>query len=314
MLAFESMRRAGVAIEGVHFDTGFVRETHRDVARTGGAGYDVETIDVRQRYLEEVVAAPRFGYGSGMNPCHDCRAFMLSRADEWAAERGADLLFTGDVVGQRSHDQSHEAFRVAERESGTTGRVLRPLSAEYVDRPDHPAAESASGPAARLQGRSRREQFRLAADWGVTDYPTPSGRCCRLAEPAFARRIRDYLEHPPAGSPQAADIPRLAIGRHFRLAWDLKVILARSEDEARSLARWAPGSGQCRPADRPGPEGRIEGTSLDSDALADVAALVASYTARDPSDEIEVLVLFDGRERRIRAGPASEESLTLWRV
>ena len=165
------MEDAGVAVEGVHFDTGFVHDKHRERASAAG----VTVIDVRQRYLEEVVAAPRFGYGSGMNPCHDCRAFMLARADEWAARRGIDLVFTGDVVGQRAHDQSREAFRVADRESGAAGRVLRPLSASHLD-PLETTAFQEDGPATRLQGRSRREQLRLAREWNVGEFPTPSGR------------------------------------------------------------------------------------------------------------------------------------------
>lgn len=310
LLAFRSMEDAGVAVEGVQFDTGFVRDKHREQASAAG----VTVIDVRQRYLEEVVAAPRFGYGSGMNPCHDCRAFMLARADEWGARRGIDLLITGDVIGQRAHDQSREAFRVADRESGTDGRVLRPLSASHLEPLEDSTTTHGDGPETRLQGRSRREQLRLAREWEVGEFPTPSGRCCRLAEPAFARRVRDYLEHSRAGELSAADIPLLGIGRHFRLGWDLKVILSRNEPEARRLAELGSALGRCAPADGPGPQGWIAAASTDSGADPDIAALVARYAPGAPSRGLDVRIVSGGQERVVRAQPADEEAVALWRV
>jgi len=308
------MENAGVSVEGVHFDTGFVRDGHREQAAAAGERGAVSVIDVTQRYLEEVVAAPRFGYGSGMNPCHDCRAFMLARADAWAAKRGIDLLFTGDVIGQRAHDQSREAFRVADRESGAAGRVLRPLSASHLEPLENPATPRDDGPATRLQGRSRREQLRLAREWDIGEFPTPSGRCCRLADPAFARRVRDYLEHQPTGELSAADIPLLGIGRHFRLGWDLKVILPRNEAEARRLAELGSALGRCAPADLPGPQGRIMAASPDAGADADIAALVARYTPGAGAHGLDVRIVRGVRERVLRARPADEETVALWRV
>ncbi len=308
------MKNAGVWVEGVHFDTGFVRDAHREQACAASEQGGVAVIDVRQRYLEQVVATPRFGYGSGMNPCFDCRAFMLARADEFAAQRGIDLLFTGDVIGQRAHDQSREAFRVADRESGVAGRVLRPLSASHLDPVDDPAAAPKHEPATRLQGRSRREQLRLAREWDVGEFPTPSGRCCRLADPTFARRMRDYLEHRRAGELCATDIPILRSGRHFRLGWDLKVILSRNEAEARRLDALGSRLGRCAPAELPGPQGWIAGDSPDARTDGDIAALVARYTSRAAPDGLDVRIVQGGRERVVRARPADEETVALWRI
>lgn len=314
LLAFRSMENVGVSVEGVHFDTGFVRDAHREQACAAADVGRVAVIDVRQRYLEEVVATPRFGYGSGMNPCHDCRAFMLARADEFAAQRGIDLLFTGDVIGQRAHDQSREAFRVADRESGVAGRVLRPLCASHLDPVAHPATAHEDKPASRLQGRSRREQLRLAREWDVGEFPTPSGRCCQLADPAFGRRVRDYLEHIGPGELRAEDIPLLRIGRHFRLGWDLKVILARNEAEARRLDALGSGLGRCAPADLPGPQGWIVGASAAARAAGDIAALVARYTRGAAPDGLDVRIVLGDAERVVRARPADDEAVTLWRV
>ena len=314
LLAFRSMQRAGVAVEGVHFDTGFVRDSHRRRAWAASERGGVAIIDVRQRYLEEVLAAPRFGYGSGMNPCHDCRAFMLARADEFASERGIDLLFTGDVIGQRAHDQSRGAFRVADRESGAAGRVFRPLCASHLEPLADPTGFEGEGPASSLQGRSRREQFRLAREWDVGEFPTPSGRCCRLADPAFARRLRDYLEHRGADELNADDIPLLRVGRHFRLGWNLKVILSRNETEANRLDALGSGLGRCGAANLAGPLGLIETAAPSDKDDADIAALVAHHVRKAAPDGLDVRIRLGGRERVVRARPANDETVAGWRV
>ncbi len=77
---------------------------------------------------------------------------------------------------------------------------------------------------------------------------------------------------------RADDIPLLRIGRHFRLGWDLKVILARNEDEAQRLDVLGSRLGRCAPVDLPGPQGRIDAASPDTRADDDIAALVARST------------------------------------
>jgi len=308
------MRDAGVAVEGLHFETGFVRPGHGEQAAKARDRGEVGIVDVRQRYLEEVLATPRFGYGSGMNPCHDCRAFMLARADEIAASRGIDLLFTGDVVGQRAHDQSHHAFRIADREAGVEGRVVRPLCAGHLEPVTHPAADLEDAAANRLQGRSRREQLALAESWGVADFPTPSGRCCRLAEPAFARRVRDYLEHRRPEDLRADEIPLLGLGRHFRLSWDLKVILARNRDEAGRLGELGTRLGRCRPDNVPGPEGWIETATTDRADHEAIASLVASYTPGSAGEGTDVRVVLGTGETVVHGRPADADTLSLWRI
>jgi tRNA U34 2-thiouridine synthase MnmA/TrmU len=41
----------------------------------------LKTINVGGEYLR-IVRKPRFGYGKNMNPCVDCRIFMLKKAKE----------------------------------------------------------------------------------------------------------------------------------------------------------------------------------------------------------------------------------------
>ena len=56
--------------------------------------------DIADEYLK-MVLNPKHGYGKVMNPCIDCRIFMLQRAKQYMEEVGAHFIFTGEVVGQR---------------------------------------------------------------------------------------------------------------------------------------------------------------------------------------------------------------------
>ena len=79
-----------------------------------------------------VVRNPRFGYGKNLNPCVDCRIFMLKKAKKYAKQIGAKFIFTGEVLGQRPMSQHKGALDLIEREAGLEGKILRPLSAKLL--------------------------------------------------------------------------------------------------------------------------------------------------------------------------------------
>jgi hypothetical protein len=306
------MRRAGYEVEGIHFETGFVRESHRP----DGSDEALTVVDVRQRYLEEVVSAPRHGYGSAMNPCHDCRAFFLREAAGLAQKRGIETVFTGDVIGQRAHDQSHRAFEIAEQDSDMVGRVARPLSVEHLEAVEGFDSRQLPDGCGALQGRSRRGQLGLAKDWGLESYPTPSGRCCRLADPAYGRRLRDYLDHldRAAGErPDADQLPLLALGRHFRLAWDLKLVLSRSHDEWQEMQSLRATRATAQPLDVSGASALVEGR-YDEDRALRIAAVVAAHARLADGQRCEVLIEDEGRQTRLSSTAADAEDLEVWRI
>ena len=67
-----------------------------------------------------------------MNPCIDCRIYMLKKAKEYAETIGAELIVTGEVLGQRHMSQHRAALKKIESEAGLKGRLLRPLSAKCL--------------------------------------------------------------------------------------------------------------------------------------------------------------------------------------
>ncbi|MGE5190403.1 MAG: hypothetical protein ACM3NF_10125 [Gemmatimonadota bacterium] len=221
-------------------------------------GIPIRTVSKGSEYIE-VIRNPRHGRGAGMNPCIDCRIFTLRKAKEYMGEIGASFIVTGEVLGQRPMSQRGDALRLIERQSGTAGLVLRPLSARHCE----PTVPEREGWVDRerllaIVGRSRKEQIRLAREWDVGDYPCPAGGCL-LTDRTFARKVRDLLDHRPA--PDAVDLNLLKVGRHFRLPGGAKVIVARDEAENRRLEALCRGRLPVYVADGfPGPSVAVDGS------------------------------------------------------
>jgi tRNA U34 2-thiouridine synthase MnmA/TrmU len=194
-------------------------------------GIPLKTFAKGDDYLE-VVRHPKHGWGSGMNPCIDCRIFMLKKTVAYMEEIGASFLFTGEVLGQRPMSQHRRALDLIERESGLVNRILRPLSAQLLP----PTEAEINGWVDRekllaVNGRSRKPQIALAQELGVTDYPCPAGGCL-LTDKSFAARLRDLFAH--SGDVVMRDVRLLKYGRHFRIG-AAKVICGRDSADNKVL-------------------------------------------------------------------------------
>lgn len=316
LLAARVLARAGVAVRRVYLRTGFGRQAReRSVDRIARAEPDgVEIHDVSERYLREVVLRPRYGRGAGMNRCMDCRVFMLGEADRLARAGGIELLFTGEVVGQRALDQSRAALEHAERRAGVSGRLLRPLCAALMAPTDLEKSGALDrSRALRLHGSSRRGQLSLARELGIDEFPTPSGGCCRLADRYFARRLRDHLSHHDAERIEPDQMALLQRGRHFRLDWRLKVVLGRDRTESVWLRSRAAGRPVCQVASGKGSLALVDGV-LTEPRIPDVAALAARYSADRGRERVEVVLEREGKRSRLTVAPAPARTLERWRI
>jgi len=235
-LAVKLILDQGIEVEALNFVTPFCtcnrkgRCEARHVADE--LGIPCKTISLTEGFFR-VIREPRYGYGSGMNPCLDCRILMFSRARERMEEIGAAFVFTGEVLGQRPMSQHRQAMRIIDRESGLDGRLLRPLSARLLE-PTIPEKEGLVDREKLLaiQGRSRKPQMALAEEYGIADYPCPAGGCL-LTDPGFARRMRDLVRFRPDFD--VNDVNLLKVGRHFRLSPGAKAVVGRNEEENRRL-------------------------------------------------------------------------------
>jgi hypothetical protein len=234
-LAVKMMIDLGISVTAVHFTSPFCNCTSRKAGCKNQAvkvahefGVPIRVIHKGMDYMR-MVQNPPHGHGRGMNPCIDCRIYMLKKVKEMMAGSGASFVITGEVLGQRPMSQHRIAIRKIEKESELEGRILRPLCAQHF--PPTVPEEMGIVDRAKLlafSGRSRKPQIELAEKLGVKDYPCPAGGCL-LTDPVIAARLRDLFAHVPDYT--MADLHLLKVGRHFRLNTDLKIILGRNQGE-----------------------------------------------------------------------------------
>jgi hypothetical protein len=295
-LALALVKRQGIEVKAVNFYTGFcITETQR---RKGGrpdgtiprnealrAGADleveVEYVDVSGDDYLDLIVNPRHGYGANANPCVDCRIFMMRHAREIMEREGADFVFTGEVLGQRPKSQRRDTLRTVERESGLTGRLLRPLSARLLE-PTIPEREGKVDRARLLDvsGRSRQRQIALARELGLADWPQPAGGCCYLTDESFSRKLFDVLDAREASGEERRirreDIVLLSTGRHFRLSPGVKLMVGRTEGENGILESYAGGRARLAARDLTGPVALVEGEPTWEERIQ-AARIVARY-------------------------------------
>jgi tRNA U34 2-thiouridine synthase MnmA/TrmU len=323
-LAASLLQRLGIEVLGLHFSTGFcVADRHRimgnannrnkpyrnDALHAGGQlQIPVEIIDIKEDYLSEVVLNPKHGYGSGMNPCIDCRIFMLKRTKVMLEEGGYDFIFTGEVLGQRPMSQRRPPMQAIERETELDGLLLRPLSAKLLA----PTIPEQKGWICRddlygISGRSRHEQMRLAEEFGLIDYPQPAGGCCFLPDENFARKLRDLLAD-RGNVVDPDDMMLLKVGRHFRLGDGVKIIVGRHEAENDFLERFRVGRGAVWVEEFSSPLTLIEGAPS-AEQLELACKITARYCSGRAESEVPVHWHVDEHEGQLVVEPVREHGV-----
>ena len=234
ILAVKMIQNQGVDIIAVNFISPFC------LRGKGGCGaaevakqlrIPLKIINVSDDYLK-MLKNPRFGYGRNMNPCIDCRIFMLKKAKKYAKEIGASFLFTGEVLNERPMSQNRKALEIIEKEAGLEGKILRPLSAKFLAETE---AEKKGWVDRKklldIIGRSRKKQIALAKELDITDYPCPAGGCL-LTYKEFALKLRDLFKNKKRFG--IRDVNLLKVGRHFRFG-ENKIVVGRNEAENKLL-------------------------------------------------------------------------------
>lgn len=279
-LAVKLIMEQGFEVVAVNLVTPFCNCNSKDRCESkhvaGKFGITLKVFAGGDEYLE-IVRRPKYGYGKNMNPCLDCRIFLFSKAREYMEEIGAAFVFSGEVLGQRPMSQHRQAMSLIERESGLTGRLLRPLSAKLMD-PTVPEKEGLIDREKLLdmQGRTRKPQMALAKDLGINDYPCPAGGCL-LTDPQFAARLKDLFNHKEKVSER--DVRMLKVGRHFRLSPQAKLVVGRNENENKQLLQFAnKGDLVLETMHHPGPLALLQGNDCEMLTIAQASSLVARYS------------------------------------
>lgn len=311
-LAVKMMLDMGIEVEALNFTSPFCTCTGKNSGCKSEAVRVAQEFDIHIKVVHkgldylEIVRNPRHGYGKGVNPCVDCRIYLLRKAKEYMLESGADFIITGEVLGQRPMSQRRDTLRVIERESGLEGLILRPLSAQHFE----PTIAEKEGWVDRskllaIKGRSRKDLFSLADELDVINYPCPAGGCL-LTELSFVPKVKDVFDH--SQELNLRDFRLLKIGRHFRIGSHSKVVIGRNESDnhlletarqpEESAITWQEGNT---------PVGVIIGDqSAELNELA--ARILLRYTKAEPGSECRINLRSSGSENSFLVPNDMDES------
>ena len=304
LLAARVVMEQGVHVEGINFFTGFCVEGHTHAIRKKDRkrpkrnnalwsaeqlGIKLHIVDIIEEY-KDVVINPKHGYGRNLNPCLDCKIFMVNKAREWIDVNDFDFIITGEVIGQRPMSQRKDTMPVIARDSGAGERLVRPLCAKnlpptlpeiegWLDR-DHLYA---------FNGRSRKPQMALAKQFGFEDYAQPAGGCCFLTDKQYSVKLSDLWSTRGKREYDLDDIMLLKVGRHLRPRPNFKIIVGREEGENRFLEGYRKRFVHMIPTSHTGPLVLLDGEISAAD-IELAARLTARFSQGRDADRVTIEV------------------------
>ncbi|MEL0082593.1 MAG: tRNA (5-methylaminomethyl-2-thiouridylate)-methyltransferase [Gammaproteobacteria bacterium] len=324
MLAAKVIKEQGVEVHGLNFFTGFcveghthaIRKQRQEKPKRNNALWSAEQLeiplhidDVSEPY-KDVVINPKHGYGANLNPCLDCKGFMVGRARQWMEEQGFDFLITGEVIGQRPMSQRRDTMPVIQREGGIGDRLLRPLCAKLLPE----TLPEREGWVDREQlydfsGRSRKPQIELARRFGFEEWSQPAGGCCFLTDASYSAKLADLWEARGTKEYEIDDIVLLKIGRHLRPKPHFKLIVSREEGENNFLRGYRKQFGCFEVTSHAGPLALVDGELQDADVEL-AARIVARFSqGREASRVTLSYTPVNGSERAISVQPMAVDQV-----
>lgn len=290
LLATRLILDQGIHVEGINFFTGFCVEGHTHAIRNKDKnrekrnnalwaaeqlGVKLHIIDVIEEY-KDVVINPKHGYGANLNPCLDCKGFMVRKAREWMEQHDFDFIITGEVIGQRPKSQRRQTMPIVARESGANDRLLRPLCAKLL--PETLPETEGWVDRAKLKGfsgRNRKPQMALAEEFGLKDYAQPAGGCCFLTDENYSHKLADLWQARGERRYEMDDIMLLKVGRHIRPKPHFKLIIGRDNGENNFLKGYRNRFTHLHATSHTGPLVLLDGSATNGDLK-----LAAEITAR----------------------------------
>mgnify|MGYP003971465387 CR=1 FL=1 len=184
-----------------------------------------------QEYLD-IIKNPKHGTGTAMNPCKDCKIFLFKEAKKLAEEIGAEIIATGEVLGQRPMSQLKHSLILDEEKAGLKNKILRPLSAKLLPETEYEKQGLIDrSKLLEIKGRTRKVQMELAKKYKIK-YPSPGGGCL-LCEKDYCKKLHDLFKNKDQEKITSEEIDLLAGFRHFRNK--SKIILGKNKEENEKL-------------------------------------------------------------------------------
>jgi tRNA-specific 2-thiouridylase len=312
MLAAAVLRAQGLEVTLICFVTPFFgAERARESA--AHLNLPLKEVDFTDKFLP-LIYDPPHGWGRGHNPCIDCHILMLREAGKLLAAEGFDLLFTGEVLGQRPMSQNRGSLNLIARESGFADVLLRPLSAKLL-KTTQPEIDGLVDreKLLNLSGRGRKRQMALAEELGITRYPAPAGGCL-LTDPGYAARLKELLGHLQTVPAPRRELEMLKYGRHFRLPGGAKAVVGRTQRENEALLGLkAPGDLLVKVERIPGPLVLLCGAKSNED-LETAAMLAAAYSDAPPGAPVRVMAEDTGQDRVFHLTTPGKDRFKAWLV
>lgn len=302
LLATKVLLEQGIHVEGINFYTGFCVEGHTHAIRKQDKnkpkrnnalwvaeqlGIKLHIIDIVEEY-KNIVINPKHGYGANLNPCLDCKIFMISKAKSWMEEHGFDFIITGEVIGQRSMSQRKKTMPIVAKTSGADDRLLRPLCAKNL--PETLPEREGWIDRERLfdfSGRGRKGQIALAEKFGFVDYAQPAGGCCFLTHKEYSHKLQDLWDHRGEKRYELDDIMLLKMGRHIRPRPHFKLIIGREEGENNFMSGYKNQFTHLFCTTHEGPLVLVDGELHPKDREL-AAQIVARYTQGKHADKVNI--------------------------
>jgi tRNA U34 2-thiouridine synthase MnmA/TrmU len=307
-LAIRLIQNQGIELIGVHFLIPFSKHDSASIEESSAKkiadqlGVKLRIEHLKEEFLE-MIKNPKYGYGKNLNPCIDCKIFMLKKAKEIMKEEGASFIVTGEVLGQRPMSQNKAALAKIAKESQVQNLLLRPLSARFL--PKTLAEEKGWVKKEELEGitgRGRNRQIELAKNFGIKKYPWPAGGCL-LTEPSFCARLKDLIENQDW---TVENIDLLKAGRYFRITPWLKLIVGRNKEDNEKIVRLAKKKDLVlSPKGVAGPTAIARGV-FDQTHKKICAQIVARYSDVKDSANIEIVVVPNKKKEVIEVKAFSE--------
>ena len=334
MLATKAILEQGIHVEGLNFFTGFCVEGHTQALRKKDKNKDkrnnalwsaeqlgikLHIIDIVEEY-KDVLLNPKHGYGAHMNPCLDCKVFMVGKAKQWAQENGFDFIITGEVIGQRPKSQRKETMPIVAKESGAHSRLLRPLCAKLL--PETYPEQQGWIDREKLfafSGRTRKPQMQLAAEYQFKDYAQPAGGCCMLTDESYSDKLVDMWQARAANNQDRDytldDIVLLKVGRHLRPKPHYKVIVSREEGEGHYLSGYRGQYITLQSTSHTGPLAMLDGRPTKGD-LQLAARITARYGKGREAATVDVQIRYpDKTTEMLTVQPLQAEEIPAeWHV
>lgn len=312
MLAAAVLRAQGLEVTLICWVTPFYG-AERARASAAHLGLPLRELDLTEKFLP-LIYDPPHGWGKGHNPCIDCHILMLREAGALLEAEGFDLLFTGEVLGQRPMSQNRGSLNLIARESGFADVLLRPLSAKFL-KTTRPELEGwvDREKLLNLSGRGRKRQIALAEEFGITRYPAPAGGCL-LTDPGYAARLKELLHHLQEIPAPRRELELLKYGRHFRLPGGAKAVVGRTQRENEVLADLkAPGDFLVKVEKIPGPLVLVCGVEAGED-LDLAAGLAAAYSDAASGTLVRARAANNCQERIFQITAPGKDHFKAWLV